>query len=406
MTVKTTIIGNLKEIMSKWFYTEDEIDEKLDEKADNTTVQSSFTEMQSQIDNKANSSHTHDDRYYTESEVNTKLNDKANSSHTHNITNITDLQSTLDNKANSSHTHDDRYYTKIEVDNKEELLQAALDSLIGFTATIVDSLPSTGEEGIMYLTLSEGGVEQDIYNEYIWVNNKFEKIGNTSVEVDLSGYATVSFVNSALTDYVTQEDFIFQTGLFSVVGHTHDIEDIDNLQSTLDNKSNEGHTHTIGQIPSLSQELASKAPTTVVTTSSNGLMSSTDKIKLDGIATGANKTTVDSELSTTSTNPVQNKVINSALSGKAASSHTHSISNITNLQNTLNGKASTAVASTSANGLMTSAMVTKLNGIATGANKTTVDSSLSSTSTNPVQNKVVYSAIGDIKTALNDILGV
>ena len=406
MTVKTTIIGNLKEIMSKWFYTEDEIDEKLDEKADNTTVQSSFTEMQSQIDNKANSSHTHDDRYYTESEVNTKLNDKANSSHTHNITNITDLQSILDNKANSSHTHDDRYYTKIEVDNKEELLQAALDSLIGFTATIVDSLPSTGEEGIMYLTLSEGGVEQDIYNEYIWVNNKFEKIGNTSVEVDLSGYATVSFVNSALTDYVTQEDFIFQTGLFSVVGHTHDIEDIDNLQSTLDNKSNEGHTHTIGQIPSLSQELASKAPTTVVTTSSDGLMSSTDKIKLDGIATGANKTTVDSELSTTSINPVQNKVINSALSGKAASSHTHSISNITNLQNTLNGKASTAVASTSANGLMTSAMVTKLNGIATGANKTTVDSSLSSTSTNPVQNKVVYSAIGDIKTALNSILGV
>ena len=405
MTVKTTIIGNLKEIMSKWFYTEDEMDEKLDEKADNTTVQSSFTEMQSKIDNKANSSHTHDDRYYTESEVNTKLNDKANSSHTHNITNIVDLQSTLDNKANSSHTHDDRYYTKIEVDNKEELLQSALDSLVGFTATIVDSLPSTGEEGIMYLTLSEGGVEQDIYNEYIWVNNKFEKIGNTSVEVDLSGYATVSFVNSALTDYVTHEEFKFQTGLFSVIGHTHDIEDIDNLQSTLDNKSNEGHTHTIGQIPSLSQELASKAPTTVVTTSSDGLMSSTDKIKLDGIATGANKTTVDSELSTTSINPVQNKVINSALSGKAASSHTHSISNITNLQNTLNGKASTAAASTSANGLMTSAMVTKLNGIATGANKTTVDSSLSSTSTNPVQNKAVYSAIGDIKTALNNILG-
>lgn len=32
----------------------------------------------------AASSHTHDDRYYTESEMNTKLNTKANSSHTHN----------------------------------------------------------------------------------------------------------------------------------------------------------------------------------------------------------------------------------------------------------------------------------------------------------------------------------
>ena len=46
--------------------------------------------------------------------------------------------------------------------------------------------------------------------------------------------------------------------------------------------------------------------------------------KLNGIAAGANKTTVDSALSSTSTNPVQNKVINSALAGKAASNHTHS----------------------------------------------------------------------------------
>lgn len=60
------------------------------------------------------------------------------------------------------------------------------------------------------------------------------------------------------------------------------------------------------------------------TTSAAGLMSAADKTKLDGIATGANKTTVDSALSSTSTNPVQNKVINSALAGKAASSHTHS----------------------------------------------------------------------------------
>lgn len=56
----------------------------------------------------------------------------------------------------------------------------------------------------------------------------------------------------------------------------------------------------------------------VATQSTNGLMSSTDKTKLDGIETGANKTTVDSALSSTSTNPVQNKVINSALAGKQA----------------------------------------------------------------------------------------
>lgn len=44
-----------------------------------------------------------------------------------------------------------------------------------------------------------------------------------------------------------------------------------------------------------------------------GLMSAADKTKLDGIATGANKTVVDTALSSTSTNPVQNKVVKAAL---------------------------------------------------------------------------------------------
>ena len=64
--------------------------------------------------------------------------------------------------------------------------------------------------------------------------------------------------------------------------------------------------------------LSGKASTAVATTSANGLMSSSDKSKLDGIADGANKTIIDSSLSSTSTNPVQNKVINTALSGKAS----------------------------------------------------------------------------------------
>ncbi len=53
------------------------------------------------------------------------------------------------------------------------------------------------------------------------------------------------------------------------------------------------------------------------TTSSHGLMSSADKTKLDGIATGATKVTVDSALNELSTNPVQNGTIKSALDLKA-----------------------------------------------------------------------------------------
>lgn len=59
------------------------------------------------------------------------------------------------------------------------------------------------------------------------------------------------------------------------------------------------------------------------TTTTAGLMSSTDKSKLDGISTGATKNTIDTALSSTSTNAVQNKVINTALNGKASSTHSH-----------------------------------------------------------------------------------
>ena len=75
-------------------------------------------------------------------------------------------------------------------------------------------------------------------------------------------------------------------------------------------------------------------------------------------------------------------------SSKADTNHTHS------------------VVTKSANGFMAASHKVKLDGIATGANKTIVDTALSSTSTNPVQNKVIYSSIGDIQSALDKIIGV
>ena len=135
------------------------------------------------------------------------------------------------------------------------------------------------------------------------------------------------------------------------------------------------------KIGNVTYDGTSNVSATTATQSVSGLMSAADKKKLDGIATGATKITVDTALSSTSTNPVQNKVINSALSGKAG----------------------TAVATTNANGLMSAADKTKLNDIATGANKTIVDTTLSDSSTNPVQNKVVKAALDNKadKTALD-----
>lgn len=65
------------------------------------------------------------------------------------------------------------------------------------------------------------------------------------------------------------------------------------------------------------------------TASAAGLMSAADKAKLDGVAAGSNHVAVDAELSTTSTNPVQNKVIKSALDGKSNTGHKHVKADIT-----------------------------------------------------------------------------
>ena len=164
---------------------------------------------------------------------------------------------------------------------------------------------------------------------------------------------------------------------------------------------------------------------TNATQSKSGLMSNIDKSKLDGIADGANKTTVDSALSTTSTNPVQNKVVKDALDSKLNTSGGTLTGNLTGKYFTgtwLQTTAATdlgytpgqvavldqsgwvyyrtpaeiksdigadAVATTSSDGLMSAFDKSKLDDIAKGATKTIIDTSLSGTSTNPVQNKVV-----------------
>ena len=62
--------------------------------------------------------------------------------------------------------------------------------------------------------------------------------------------------------------------------------------------------------------LNNKADKTHATTSAAGLMSAADKVKLDGVEAGANKTTVDAALDAASENPVQNKAVKAALDGK------------------------------------------------------------------------------------------
>lgn len=203
----------------------------------------------------------------------------------------TEIDSKLGGKSNVGHNHDERYYTETEIDAKVNNINSQINSLIGFTATIVNSLPSTGEVGVMYLKLNtSASVEGNIYDEYIWVNNKFEKIGSTETTVDLSGYVTQTEMNTQLANKAK-------------INHSHLSRDIEINPDVEDG----------------------------MWVSEYGLNRQTDvncyvyehEKKLENIDDGANKTVVDSSLSSSSKNPVQNKVVNSALNGKSNTGHEH-----------------------------------------------------------------------------------
>ena len=68
-------------------------------------------------------------------------------------------------------------------------IATAVAGITSFEYEVVQSLPEEGEAGVIYLVAHSHGTG-DSYDEYIWVSNAFEKIGNT--DIDLSGYVLSS----------------------------------------------------------------------------------------------------------------------------------------------------------------------------------------------------------------------
>lgn len=139
------------------------------------------------------------------------------------------------------------------------------------------------------------------------------------------------------------------------------------------------------------------------TTSTNGLMSSTDKSKLDGIEEGATKIIIDSAISSTSANPVQNKVIQSEL----LTISTEVSNKITNSSAGLGA----AIKGLSTGSLTTSSVLVQ-NASSTGTSATKItgtdivslvnnnaDTTVTANSTNVVTSGAVYTACQEITSS-------
>ena len=67
--------------------------------------------------------------------------------------------------------------------------------------TIVETLPTTGEENTLYLK-GVDGVGGNLYEEYMYINDKWELIGSTETDVDLSGYVKTADIQFATTEEI------------------------------------------------------------------------------------------------------------------------------------------------------------------------------------------------------------
>ena len=337
--------------------TEAELSDALSGKANasHTHAQSDVTGLEAALLGKANASHSHDDRYYTETEIDTALSGKSNTGHTHDDRYYTEAEvdTLLSGKADGADIPDvssfitktvndlTYYYTKSETYTQSEI-DNMVSAIPKFAIEVVQALPSQDiSPTTVYLLTVQSGQQGNMYDEYIHVGQSWELLGTQTV--DLSGYYTSAQVDALLN------------GL-PVAGHTHDDRyyteteidgKIQTLNTAISGKAASGHTHDDRYYTEteIDTALSGKSNTghSHAVTDVTGLESA-----LSGKA-AASHTHVQSDVTGLET----------ALSGKANASHTHTKSQITDLAN--------AVASTNGSGgsagLMSANDKEKLNGI-------------------------------------------
>ena len=112
------------------------------------------------------------------------------------------------------------YYLKSETYTKSEV-QQLFSTISGLKLEVVSTLPTTNiSSNTIYLKSLDSAKENNIYEEYIYINNKWETIGTTAV--DLTNYALKTEIPTKLSEL--EQDIPIGGGLytqylkFSIIG--------------------------------------------------------------------------------------------------------------------------------------------------------------------------------------------
>lgn len=166
-------------------------EQTITNKAVDITVPTKTSDLTNDSNFAVDANYVHTDNNYTTAEKN-KLSGITAGAQVNKIESIkvNGIAQTITSKAvdiavptnNNQLTNGAGYQTASEV---QTAINSAISGITGIDFQVVASLPATGIKGVIYL-ISNSGTGTNIYDEYIWVTNRFEKIGTT--EIDLSNY--------------------------------------------------------------------------------------------------------------------------------------------------------------------------------------------------------------------------
>lgn len=237
-----------------------------------------------------------------------------------------------------------------------KILKGIIDNLANIQFLVVDVLPSSDiKSNIIYLVKKKGS-GTDVHDEYIYIENNWEKIGGTSI--DLTNYYTKEEVDERLSEsgygdvtaaakFSTADRVITSNGQGKVIkdsgvliGNLAKLSDVPKTLTDL-NVTSTDITDILGYIPADSAQAGMgdvTGPTSAINNNFASFNNNSGKIIKDSgynpdsfarlnhthtvsqITDMPTPIIVDSELNSTSENPVQNKVINNALSSKVDTS--------------------------------------------------------------------------------------
>lgn len=118
-------------------------------------------------------------------------------------------------------TQDDKDLWNAILDNAKKYAKELFDKVTSFKAVMVTELPTENIETMCIYLLAIDPKEKDSYEEYMYINNSWELIGNT--RINLEPYILRTEVEKILEDYLLKKD-----------SHKHDNLDVLDKMSEYD----------------------------------------------------------------------------------------------------------------------------------------------------------------------------